>query len=447
MRGPLLALTVGVLALAGAAEAQILPLPGGAGGGLPSALPNGGVRGFPSELPGRVGDLGDRLERRLERLDPVTRSLLDELTLAPERLTELARRSGGALELDPLGWPVVSGELVATDLSDAARAQALAEGFTLLREERLQGLDMRLTVLAPPRRLSLARGLARLKQLDPGGAYVFNHVHAPAGETSGAVEPPPAPLRPQAGGTRRVGLIDTGVTTAHPALAGVRVTQQGFAGQPTPAAHGTAVASLLVGEAGGFRGAAPGANLYVADVYGGSRAGGSSEALARALAWMAQNQVTVVNVSLVGPRNAVVEAAIRRVSARGITVVAAVGNDGPAAPPLYPSAYPGVVGVTAVNAQDRVLPEAARGPHVSFAAPGADIAAAGPGGGYVRVRGASFAAPLVAGLIAREGLSALSRQARDLGAPGRDPVYGAGLVGGGLRVSPQTVGARGQLSR
>ena len=217
-------------------------------------------------------------------------------------------------------------------------------------------------------------------------------------------------------------------------------------------AHGTAVASLMVGRSGAFSGGAPGANILVADIYGGDPAGGTSTGLAEALAWMVEQHVAVVNVSLVGPRNALVERAVAGAQARGVTLVAAVGNDGPAAPPLYPASYESVVGVTAVSARDRALPEAARGPQVDFAAPGADMAAASSAGSWTTVRGSSFAAPIVAGLLSRDGggagaLAAVTRFATDLGEPGRDPVYGAGLVGTGSRVSPAGMNARGRLSR
>jgi subtilisin family serine protease len=206
--------------------------------------------------------------------------------------------------------------------------------------------------------------------------------------------------------------------------------------------HATAVASLMVGAAGPFRGAATGAGLYVADVYGTTPAGGSAEAIARGLGWLAQNKVTVINISLVGPRNRLLEQAVAALNARNVVVVAAVGNDGPAAPPLYPAAYPGVLAVTAVNGRRQVLPEAGRGPHVDFAAPGADMAAAGARGGYLAVRGTSFAAPLVAGLIARQGGRVEALTATDLGAAGLDPVYGRGLVGFDLRTEPGRMGVR-----
>lgn len=435
---------VAMAVLAGPAAAQI-SLPGGIGGGLPQTpgLP-GGAPGLPVDPGSLQGMTRGRLERALE---------------VPSRLQSLIRRSDGALEADPEGWPVVRGEVVAVDLSPEGRRRALDAGFVVAREERLAALDMTTVVLTPPRRMSLRRAVERLRALDPDGSYAFNHVHAPAGDLAGAGAGPASPAAPTPqGGRGRIGLIDTGVDVRHPAVAGARIVQRGFAGPARAAPHGTAVASLMIGQAGAFTGAAPGGELYAADVYGGSAAGGSATGLAQALAWMAENEVPVVNVSLVGPRNAVVEAAVRRAGSRGMLIVAAVGNDGPSAPPLYPAAYPDVVGVTAVNGRGRVLPESGRGPQVDFAAPGADMAAAGPGQGYVNVRGSSFAAPLVAGLLSqrlhrpsRSGAEAavgeVSTMAVDAGARGPDPIYGRGVVATDRRVAPGAVGARGQLNR
>ncbi len=424
---------VAMAALGGPAAAQI-GLPGGLGGGLPPT----------SRLPVDTGSL-----------DRMARDRLQQTLEAPSRLRQLIRRSGGALEADPEGWPVVRGELVAVDLTPEGRRRALEAGFVVVREERLEALDMTTVVLTAPRGLSLRRAVERLRDLDPQGSYAFNHVHTPAGDMAGAGTATAALPVPQ-GGRGRMGLIDTGVDESHPAVAGGRIVQRGFAGPARAAPHGTAVASLMVGRAGAFSGAVPGGDLYAADVYGGTAAGGASTGLAQALAWMAENDVPVVNVSLVGPRNAVVEAAVRRAQARGMLIVAAVGNDGPSAAPLYPAAYADVVGVTAVNGRGRVLPESGRGPQVDFAAPGADMAAAGPGQGYVTVRGSSFASPLVAGLLAQRlsrpgrsgaeaAVTAVSGLAVDAGARGRDPIYGEGLVANDQRVEPRAVGARGQL--
>src|SRR5690606_27958308 len=129
----------------------------------------------------------------------------------------------------------------------------------------------------------------------------------------------------------------------------------GCDGSPVVSAHGTATASLLVGRAGGFRGAQPAGILYAADIYCGRATGGAADAFVDALSWLAEEGVAVINTSIVGPPNRVLERIIGLLSARGHLVVAAIGNDGPAARPLYPAAYPGTVGVTGVNGGRRVL--------------------------------------------------------------------------------------------
>ena len=100
-------------------------------------------------------------------------------------------------------------------------------------------------------------------------------------------------------------MIDGGVAS-HPSLGGASIEQRGFAGNPQPTGHGTAVASLIVGDQGPFRGAARGASLLVADVYGGSRAAGSASAVVRALGWLVAKRPSVINISLVGPANRLV---------------------------------------------------------------------------------------------------------------------------------------------
>lgn len=425
-----LVLAVLAVATAGAAHAQI----GGVGPGLP------GAPTLPSTPSTRLPDVPRPLDGRL----------LNEVTAAPSRLQDLVRRSGGALEADPQGWPVVRSEVLVMDMSPEARAWAVENGYAILREERLETLGLTTTVLAPPRRMRLARAIEQLQRRDPSMTVEYNHVYAPSGravETSGGV----VTVTAQSGGGARLGLIDTGVDAAHPALSGARLRQRGFGGEVRAGAHGTAVASIMVGRDGRFSGVWPGAGLLAADIYGGRRDGGGSAAFAQALDWLAGEGVTVVNVSLVGPQNRIVERAVARAQDRGLTLVAAVGNDGPAAAPLYPASYEGVVGVSAVSASARILPEAARGPQVDLAAPGAEMAAASPGGGYTAVRGTSFAAPVVAALIARNGggragLSATTRAAVDAGERGPDPVYGAGIVGADLRVEPRAVQARGRLT-
>ncbi|HEY0105521.1 MAG TPA: S8 family serine peptidase, partial [Rhizomicrobium sp.] len=163
--------------------------------------------------------------------------------------------------------------------------------------------------------------------------------------------------------------------------------------------HGTAIASLLVGKDGDFTGYLPGAALFAADVFGGQAGGGGALEIARALDWLAANDVAVVNISLTGPDNKLLERAVRGFLARGGIVVAAVGNGGPAAPASYPAAYAGVVGVSSVD-QDRHLEIDASRHAATFVALGVDVRAARPERGYGAFTGTSFAAPAVAARFA-----------------------------------------------
>ena len=393
------------LALASSAFAQ---LPGVE---LPSLPPV-------QELPDRLGD--------------ETQTLRDRLDLRRLRIEERLRLAPRELERGPRGELIVRAEVLAWSPTPAALNAARSAGFTIVREDALEELGARIVVLRAPHNMSTARALRRLRALDPDGAYDFNHIYVESGETTPTQLRPPLPLP----APRRVGLIDGGLDATHPTFRGVSIEQQGFAGAGRPSAHAAATGSLLMGGAGAGA-------LYVADVYCGAPTGGSASAVARALAWMAREEVGVINVSLVGPANRALEAAIRAAQERGHIIVAAVGNDGPAARPLFPAAYDGVVGVTAVDRRRRVLLEAGRGAHVDFAALGSDFSAASLGGGFASVRGTSFASPLVARVLARSldrpdpataarALSELAQSARDLGARGRDNTYGAGLIGAEL---------------
>ena len=303
------------------------------------------------------------------------------------------------------------------------RAPASANAaFSIVRSDEVEGVGA-LVVLRAPERMSTRRALRRLREADPTGVYDFDHIHLESGVAPAVI----ASGQVSAGRGPRIGLIDGGVGQN-----AAVVEQRAFSSErPVAGQHGAAVAHLLLQ-------AAPGARLYVADIYGGAQTGGSSAELARALGWLASENVPVVNISLVGPHNRVIETVVSRISTRGVLIVAAVGNDGPAARPLYPAAYDGVIGVTGVDDNERVLIEAGRGPHVDFAAPGMQT--------QPRVRGTSFAAPIVAGLLATElaapnqaaaqqAVARLRARARDLGARGRDDIYGEGLVGGNIHAA------------
>ena len=397
----------------------------------------------------------------LQRLDPLVDTVLAPVDLAAARLDEAARRARAhrrELDRDPHGDLVVRAEVLAQPSSPTAREALLAAGFKALRDDALDGLDDALIVLKAPSGLTLADAVARAREIDPAGAYDFHHVYSGGGsvgvadaKASAPAAAEPAPPRPASPGALKVGLIDSGVDGWHQAFRHADIQRHGCADGTHPAPHGTAVASLMVGADDHFNSALPRAVLYAGDAYCDEASGGSVEAIARELAWMARMRVAVVNVSLVGPANQVLQRVVERAVAQGMLIVAAVGNDGPAAPPLYPASWPGVVGVGAVDGKLRLLPEGARGPQVMFVAPGADMAAAATGThAFVPVRGTSFAAPFVAGLLAagyqsatpdgaRAAIERLARDARALPQAPRDGV-GRGLVAETLRTPPDTPG-------
>ncbi|HTK58214.1 MAG TPA: S8 family serine peptidase [Sphingomicrobium sp.] len=416
------------------------------GGGLNGTLNQvgGGLSNTSSGIANVSGFGGSRLAQlissdTLQDLTPVD----GYLTLGPDEMADLRQLRHQALiqanrrtlDRDEKGEPVRKGELIACDPDPASLAAAQRAGFRITGYEPVNLLGVRIVKLAPPPGMNVRQGLAALHRAAPNLQADYNHIYEPAGgallPATGASLAVTAAVRP---GTR-IAMIDGGVA-AHPSLAAAGIEQRGFVGDPQPTGHGTAIGSLLVGSQGRFHGAARGAQLFVGDVYGGDPAAGSATAIVQALAWAASKRPSVINISLIGPPNRTMERAIAAVRAKGISVVAAVGNDGPAAPPQYPASYPGVIAVTGVDAADRALREAGRSAHLDFAAPGADLVAALPGRGYTPVRGTSFAAPFVAARLAATGsMVQLAAEAT----PGKGKV-GRGVVCGTCRILPKMVG-------
>lgn len=356
----------------------------------------------------------------------------------PDRVRrELDEQQG--IERDDQGFRYRGGEIVAIDLDKAQLDRLTGEKFTTVRREELPALGTRIVILKPPAGMDDEEAIARLEIAGLGQGAGLNHLYDRASVRTARG---PAPRRePRQACGCRIGIIDTGVANAPLDATRSRLVQRAFNGQ-TPAAdtHGTVVASLIGGTQP-FPGRAT--TLVVGDIFSGPRdAAGSSFALIRALNWMAEQKVAVINVSLAGPYNKAVAATLERLAARGHIIVAAAGNDGPAAPPAYPAAYPNVIAVTAIDDRGQIYRYANRGPYVDFAAKGVDVVGLDAKGQPRRVTGTSFAAPVVAMRLARQletpdppssraAVRRVEQQATDAGAPGRDPVFGAGIVAEG----------------
>ncbi|MEQ5788748.1 S8 family serine peptidase [Erythrobacter sp. NFXS35] len=396
--------------LAGPVAAQ-LQVPG---------LPVPGVGSALDDLTDRVGDTVETADRTAAR---EARRLL---RLRERTLDRLIQRNPAVIERDTQGDLARRGELLAI-ASSAGDLLALEQaGFGILAREEIEGLAVAVHRLAVPSGMPLAEAERLASGIAPDLELSADHLHFEAGgessRTSATLTPPGLAAVSGATIDLPVGIIDGASSKAVPVAA-----QKGFArGAPLASDHGTSVASLLH-----FTGAR---RLLVADVYGSDPAGGNALAIARALGWLAASGSKVVSISLVGPRNALVERAVKSAQQRGVVIVAAVGNDGPAAPPAFPASYSDVLAITGVDRKGRALIEAGRALHLDYAAPGADVRALDARGRSMVLRGTSYAAPLAAARVAAaigggtNWRPRLDAEARDLGAKGHDTTYGRGLL-------------------
>lgn len=340
----------------------------------------------------------------------------------------------------------IAGEVLMIDRS-AAVARVRAAGYTLRAERALPASGETMARVQLRAGQSVEQALRQLQGIAPQAIFAPNHVFRPSQLNPGRdAARPIAPAVP-AGDSRQpfsVGIIDTGADLSAAPIAAAVSRSRGFVGSDyLPRGHGTLVAEIA---------AAGGARLALADVFGADadqRLVAPADAIAAAIAWLIDGRAEVINISIEGPDNPVMGLMVRRALAAGIVIVAAAGNGGPAAPPAYPAAYPGVIAVTAIDGRDQVYRRANRGPYISFAAPGVNVVSSAGSFGGQPVSGTSFAAPAVTATIARDLQSAgrstavvgggsqdvsavlnrLRAAARDLGPAGFDPVYGWGAVG------------------
>src|SRR6185312_7032567 len=166
---------------------------------------------------------------------------------------------------------------------------------------------------------------------------------------------------------------------------------------------------------------------------------GTSLNILKGLDWAGRSNASIVNMSFAGPADAELHDMLAALRTNGAVLIAAVGNAGPKSPPLYPAADPSVIAVTATDMDDKPFVQANRGTHIAVAAPGVNILAAAPAGGYQMPSGTSFAAAQISGIAAlllerNPKLDAASIRrilmatAHDLGGPGQDDELGSGLA-------------------
>lgn len=375
-----------------------------------------------------------------------------------QRLFPRASNRGSRRAAAPAPLPVrADNEIVAIGLTVEQSDQLVAAGFVTLQREALASLGTDIVKLRIPPGTTLEAARDALRAAAPGAIADFNHYFRPGEEISAcegrhcaapALVGWPLHLAGQPACGERdatLGLIDTAINVEHAAFERGQIEVIRLAASELPESgrqHGTAVAALLVGSADSASpGLLPSTRLIAVDAFHrGGRRDDRAEAydLVRAIDLLAARKVDVVNMSLSGPANELLARVVAETAKNDIVLVAAAGNHGPKAPPAYPAAYPETLAVTAVDRRKRPYRRAVQGDHIDLAAPGVEIWTAASVRGSRPKTGTSFAAPFVTAAAALAKLSGkttsreihdvLTASAEDLGDPGRDRVFGWGLL-------------------
>lgn len=243
-----------------------------------------------------------------------------------------------------------------------------------------------------------------------------------------------------------VSVIDTGIDPDHESLgenvaggeAWVDCTGSCSVSWDDDNGHGTHVAGTAgaVDNDIGVVGTATEPSLYAAKVLD-DRGSGTTDDVAAAIEWTADEGHDVANMSLGGDHSSVIEDACQYASEHGVLLVGAAGNEGEPDSVRYPAAYETVVAVSATDQDDQIAGFSSRGPEVELAAPGVDILSTALDDQYAEDSGTSMAAPHVAGagahlmapdkgLSNEEARTTLTDTAADIGL--EDTEQGAGLV-------------------
>ncbi|WP_284977652.1 S8 family serine peptidase [Arthrobacter sp. fls2-241-R2A-200] len=278
-----------------------------------------------------------------------------------------------------------------------------------------------------------------------------------------------------------VAVIDSGIDGSHPDLAGAVVGGADASGAGAPNGqksigakpeHGTLVATMLAGRghaapaptpaAGsasptptpppvvppdGIIGVAPEADILSVSTWLGSpNPGGKTdqEQIPDAVRWAVDNGAKVINISLGStspdwPQSW--DAAFLYAEQKDVVIVAAAGNRvGGNIQVGAPATIPGVLTVAGLDGNGHASIDASsQGISIGVAAPAENLVGGIPGAGYAEWAGTSGAAPIVSGVAAlirskwpdmsaKQVINRIVSTAKDAGAPGKDPLYGYGIL-------------------
>ena len=413
-----------------AAAVPLKPLPG-AGRGTPASP----AAALPEAPDARLGAIDLRAQR------PKAEAI--------EEIAAHAAKHGSVRVI--LGLPlrfVPEGSLASREAGDQRRVIALAQERVLADLPGVQEVIHRYATIPYMAVVLDAAGVEGLKeQKAVASAHLDRERAAALGSTTPIIGATTAADRGFTGTGQTIAILDTGVESGHPFLAGAVVDEACFgscpnggsvqfgpgAGAPLPsfisgAFHGTHVAGIAAGHVtpnAGFRGTARGASIISVNVFHRvdnfwpfNFCGDEPSPCARywdadAIAGLDHVfnrrfnfSIAAVNMSFGGAAassecgGSPYQAAVSNLRSAGIAPVAASGNDGFAAAIIEPACVPGVISVGATNDNDTVPQWSNSASFLDLLAPGVSVVSSVPGGGFANASGTSMAAPHVAGAFA-----------------------------------------------
>ncbi|GGH84180.1 hypothetical protein GCM10007362_38630 [Saccharibacillus endophyticus] len=276
---------------------------------------------------------------------------------------------------------------------------------------------------------SAASSASKIKQ----GAWGYDAIDASKAQTAGYT-----------GKGVRIAILDTGISDKSGLkISGGTSTVEGVTSYNDDNGHGTVVAGIIGAKSKAYKGIAPDASIYAVKVMD-KDGNGSTQSLAQGLDWAIRQRMDVINLSLSFPQQSdAVQDLLKKAADQGITVIVAAGNagtsEGTGDTLAFPAKSPETITVAAVDSGLKRAVFSGTGSSVELSAPGVDIVSTSLSGKYKISDGTSMAAPFVSGMVAvmkqaypnlsaEQIRTALQNSAVDLGASGRDNLYGYGMI-------------------
>jgi len=421
-------------------------------------LSTGNVIGQVSVIERTANDITRRLDNppvlapfALSALPDIDKVITEPLNALPATLA-ITTTAGKSLWFDVEvedGWRAVQGQwlLLADNIS---KKHLIEHGAQIISEYRYTGLGLALLRFSVPAAFDSKQALSNILSDQAALSLARNHIYQVQNQASlPEVNLANKSIKslnntiPACDFDVKVGIVDSAIDTKHSAFKSADITEKSFLPNDLNASvqHGTVIASLLVGESKQLVPLLPKGKVYSAQVFyqqSDYAQGATLSAIISGINWLLEQNVTVINMSLAGPDNQILHSVLNAAIAKGAIVIAAAGNEGPAAPPMYPAAYQDVIAVSAIDKNQQAYRWSNRGEYVDYSALGVNVLTAKSGQRIGRESGTSIAAPQVTAAIAcltatygkdkKKILDKLNVSAVDLGPKGKDPIYGIGAI-------------------